>query len=68
MSFNSVSVENKPKQNNICITVFYQKANSIPTFLVREVETLTEIEEHLKEVCGGEPLRPFKVLNVFFYF
>jgi hypothetical protein len=57
MSFNSVEIS---RNKIICITSILPEGQ-LDTFLGREVETLTEIEEHLKEVCGGEPLRPFKV-------
>jgi hypothetical protein len=30
-------------------------------FTGREIEKLAEVEEHLKEVCGGETLRPYQV-------
>ena len=32
----------------------------------KETEQLAEVEEHLKEVCGGETLRPYQVWPVHF--
>ena len=33
----------------------------------KETEQLAEVEEHLKEVCGGETLRPYQVWPVHFF-